>query len=421
MKLDKKIWLVGLTVLLTVPAMAQEADNDEKKGGWLSYVDKVIGRFHSNKVDTNYIMIPKEPWQVSVKSRVAQTDLQMYSTIDGGAVYGPILEGTGLEIVGPLQIRPKVMTPVSSSVGVKVGYRGVSASYTMPVGGKGDKGRSLSLRSLGKFYSVHVRYRQFEDKSPEVPGTIHMKGLPAEAASMMKFIPGPIDADTGAQEYGIDGRWDLKSPIKIKTLMFDGFYIFNYKRFSYGAAYNQKTIQKRSAGSFIAGVMAYYADLRFDQSSNGELITYMGGIGRIRQWQGSVGGGYAYNYVPAKGWLIGATAMPMVTFVNKMRMDRYSSDFVEKTTQEMSEQSIVDFYNSADGEYSLKHEGCVTHNNKMTVNFTARLSVTYNWSRYFVNVNGQFNNFHYSHKSSMNNMHGYLNDWYINSSVGIRL
>ncbi len=129
-------------------------------------MDKVIGRFHSNKVDTNYIMIPKEPWQVSVKSRVAQTDLQMYSTIDGGAVYGPILEGTGLEIVGPLQIRPKVMTPVSSSVGVKVGYRGVSASYTMPVGGKGDKGRSLSLGSLGKFYSVHVRYRQFEEKSP---------------------------------------------------------------------------------------------------------------------------------------------------------------------------------------------------------------------------------------------------------------
>lgn len=419
MKAEKMIWLVGL-LLLALPAMAQETDDDDKEGGLLSHVDRVIDKFHSNNVDTNYIMLPKQPWQVSVKSRVAQTDLLMYSTIDGGAVYGPILAGTGLEIVGPLQIRPRVMTPVSTSVGVKVGYRGVSASYTMPVGG-GDKGRSLSLRSLGKFYSIHLRYRQFEEKSPEQEGIVHIKGLPAEAASMMGFVPGPVDAATGAQEYSIGGGWDLKSPIKIKTLVFDGFYIFNYKRFSYGAAYNQKTIQKRSAGSFIAGVMAYYADLKFNNSSNGELITYMGGIGRIRQWQGSVGGGYAYNYVPAKGWLIGATAMPMVTFVNQMKMDRYSSDFVEKTTQEMHEQSIVDFYNSADEEYTLKHEGGITHNNRMTVNFTARLSVTYNWSRYFVNVNGQFNNFHYSHKSSKNHMHGHLNDWYINAAVGVRL
>ncbi len=417
MKAENFVLLVCVTIL-ALPTMAQEADG-EKDGKLLSRVKKVMSKLNNHDVDTNYIMIPKEPWQVSVKSRVAQTDLQMYSTIDGHAVYAPILEGTGLEVVGPLHVRPRVMTPVSSAVGVKVGYRGLSASFSLPI--DGHKGSTLSLRSIGKYYSVHLRWRHFEEKSPEVPGSIHMKGLSPEAASLMDFVPGPVDPTTGAQEYGIVGKWNLSSPIKIKTLVFDGFYIFNYKHFSYGAAYNQKTIQKRSAGSLIAGVMGYYADLRFDDSSNGELITYMGGVGRIRQWQGSVGAGYAYNYVPAKGWLIGATAMPMVTFVNRMKMDRYSSDFVELTKQQMHEQSIVDMYKGEDTECTLKHEGAVTYNNNVTMNFTARLSVTYNWNRYFVNVNGQFNTFHYSHESSKNSMHGHLNDWYVNASIGVRL
>lgn len=421
---DKKKMITkwGATIcLMALPtfALAQDVSIDTD-GGILHRIGKMInGNGISHGVDTNYIKIPKQPWQVSVKSRVAQTDLQMHSTIDGGAVYGPILEGTGISLVGPLLVKPRVMTPISSSIGVKVGYRGLSASYMLPLGG--DKGRSLSLRSIGRFHSIHLRWHQFEEKSPEVPGTLNMQGLPVEAVDLMDFVPGPRDEATGIQQFGVVGRWDLTSPIKIKTLVFDGFYIFNYKRFSYGAAYNQKTIQKRSAGSFIAGLMAYYADLRFDHNSNAELITYMGGVGRIRQWQGSIGGGYAYNYVPAKGWLIGATAMPMITLVNRMKMDRYSSDFVEQAAEDLHNQTIDEFYNSEDLECTIKHEGTVSHNNRVAMNFTLRLSVTYNWSRYFANVNGQFNNFQYSHKSANNSMHGHLNDWYVNASVGVRL
>ena len=58
-----------------------------------------------------------------------------------------------------------------------------------------------------------------------------------------------------------------------------------------------------------------------------------------------------------------------------------------------------------------------TFNSGMTVNFDARLSLTYNFGRYFVNACGQFNNIRYRHEES----HGHLNDWYVNTSVGIRL
>lgn len=58
-----------------------------------------------------------------------------------------------------------------------------------------------------------------------------------------------------------------------------------------------------------------------------------------------------------------------------------------------------------------------TFNSGMTVNFDARLSLTYNFGRYFVNACGQFNNIRYRYEES----HGHLNDWYVNTSVDIRL
>ncbi len=407
--------LIEFTICFFVLLMPASliAQQDTQGSNVISKVKKIIESTGSSKVDTNYIQKPARPWQVSVKSRVAQTDLNMHSTINGNAVYASVLEGTGYQIEGPLRITPRVTTPISASVGIKVGYRGLSASYTFPL--KGYNGQSLSFRSMGNYYSINLRWHKFEEKSPEAPSSFALKNVDVNTGEDLG----------GVKEYNMPGKWNLESPIKIKTLVFDGFYIFNYKRFSYGAAYNQKTIQKRSAGSLIAGIMAYYADFRFDDSRNAELITYMGEIGRIRQWQGSVGAGYAYNYVPAKGWLIGVTALPMVTLLNRMKMTQYDTNYLEVAAAEMQKTTvddyISDYTDSQVDNYIIQKKGDITHSNRVALNFTTRLSVTYNWSRYFVNVNGQFNNFHYSHKSSNNTMHGYLNDWYINASVGVRL
>ena len=53
----------------------------------------------------------------------------------------------------------------------------------------------------------------------------------------------------------------------------------------------------------------------------------------------------------------------------------------------------------------------------ISIGFDARMSLTYNVGRFFLNAYGQFNNIRYSH----NNTHGYLNDWFVNTSIGIRL
>ena len=423
---------IGKKLLASLGAMLVSsigmAQVDVESNNLFSKVDKLIdgNKKLASKVDTNYIKTPCQPWQVSVTSRVSQTDLQMHSIVDGGELFDgegsmPFIRG-----VGDMATDPRIMTKVSTSLGVKVGYKGLSASYSFPIGG--DKSQNITLKSAGRWYAVNLRWHKFKTKTVRTHYAGAVQGREVEdydeATEDFKF------SDWG-ESYGWDEteKEQLPSNMTIKTLIFDGFYIFNHKKFSYAAAYNQKTIQARSAGSPIAGVMGYYADFKYNDPRNAELIYWMDGIGRLRQYQLAVGAGYAYNFVPAKGWLISAMAMPMLTVVNRTRINTYNSNFKDLAkdnllayiiVEAMKEEGVeglddVNFDFSDDCE--IQSTGVHSRNNRLALNFTTRLSVTYNWKRYFVNANGQFNNFNYKHRRQ----HGHLNDWYINASIGVRL
>lgn len=423
---------IGKKLLASLGAMLVSsigmAQVDVESNNLFSKVDKLIdgNKKLASKVDTNYIKTPCQPWQVSVTSRVSQTDLQMHSIVDGGELFDgegsmPFIRG-----VGDMATDPRIMTKVSTSLGVKVGYKGLSASYSFPIGG--DKSQNITLKSAGRWYAVNLRWHKFKTKTVRTHYAGAVQGREVEdydeATEDFKF------SDWG-ESYGWDEteKEQLPSNMSITTLIFDGFYIFNHKKFSYAAAYNQKTIQARSAGSPIAGVMGYYADFKYNDPRNAELIYWMDGIGRLRQYQLAVGAGYAYNFVPAKGWLISAMAMPMLTMVNRTRINTYNSNFKDLAkdnllayiiVEAMKEEGVeglddVNFDFSDDCE--IQSTGVHSRNNRLALNFTTRLSVTYNWKRYFVNANGQFNNFNYKHRRQ----HGHLNDWYINASIGVRL
>ena len=412
---------VACFCLLTVAGNGA-AQTEDDKSNLFSKAKAFLNRSVVHGVDTNYVKTPAQPWQVSVKSRVAQTGLQMHSVIDGTDLFDgervmPFMVG-----VGDMATDPRIMTKVSTSVGVKVGYKGLSVSYSFPVGG--DKSQNLTLRGVGNWYSVNLRWHRFKSNtmSTHYSGMVRTRGLIDYNEETNKYI---------FSDWGETIMWDetgeekVSPPITIKTLIFDGFYIFNHKKFSYAAAYNQKTIQARSAGSPIVGLMGYYADFDYADKRNAELIFWMDGIGRLRQYQLAVGGGYAYNFVPAKGWLISALAMPMVTLLNQTRINTYESNLEEVMNKHLIEYAIgqlfvdegvnVDLMDFSD-EYEIYSTGEHSRNNRVALNFTTRLSVTYNWNRYFINANGQFNNFNYRH----NAMHGHLNDWYVNASVGVR-
>ena len=345
------------------------------------FVDK---RWVKN-VDTLYIQNPKQVWRISLDSYLSQSDLLMKSVIDG----------TNIGAEGDVKCQPRIRTDVSTSVGVRVGYKGLAAHYAINVAG--DKGRDFSLSSSGTWYCVHFRLHEFKTKEPQV----HYEG---------NFY----SEDTGDPDWvSRTDKWVLTSPIKAKTMVLDGYYIFNKRRFSYKAAYRQSVIQRRSAGSWLAGAMFYYSDFRFDDVANAQLILNMGDMGRIKQWEANVGAGYGYNFVPAKGWLISAMAMPMVTLYNRVKSYSYDS-YVRELAED---EEWHDPEEVEEKDRWLKEMDTDAHNNRIRLNFNARLSLTYNFDRYFVNVNGQFYNFGYHHKSNS----GRLNDWFANVAFGVRL
>lgn len=336
-------------------------------------------------VDTLYIQNPKQVWRISLDSYLSQSDLQMKSTIDG----------TNLGAEGDVRCQPRIRTDVSTSVGVRVGYKGLAAHYAFNVAG--DKDRDFSLSSSGTWYCVHFRLHEFKTKEPQV----HYEG---------DFY---TEDGENTERLSFTNTWALSSAIKAKTIVLDGYYIFNKRRFSYKAAYRQSVIQKRSAGSWLAGAMFYYSDFRFDDVANAQLILNMGNMGRIKQWEANVGAGYGYNFVPGKGWLISAMAMPMLTLYNRVKSYDYDSYVLELAQSD----EYHDPDEVAPEDRWLREMNTDAHNNRIRLNFNARLSLTYSWSRYFVNLNGQFYNFGYHHKGNS----GRLNDWFANAAFGVRL
>ncbi len=79
-----------------------------------------------------------------------------------------------------------------------------------------------------------------------------------------------------------------------------GQYVFNHKKFSYQAAFNQSEQQLKSAGSFQLGGGFYYNRV----SSDSSLVMY--GKNDLNNYQISISGGYAYAWVIKKRYLISA-------------------------------------------------------------------------------------------------------------------
>ena len=196
--------------------------------------------------------------------------------------------------------------------------------------------------------------------------------------------------------------------------------MFNGKKFSYAAAYDQSVFQKRSAGSLMAGLMYNYTRIDYSSDHNGDLVYLMEGLGKVKLWQGSAGVGYAYNWVPARGLLVNVMFMPMLTFVNKLKAFGYATN-----VEELMEDPFFWDTNTTDEEWDEWFYGKVhttpmgdkTFNSGLSIGFDGRVSLTYNIGRCFFNAYGQFNNIRYHH----NNSTGYVNDWFINTAIGIRL
>ena len=98
---------------------------------------------------------------------------------------------------------------------------------------------------------------------------------------------------------------------------FNLYYIFNHRRFSYPAAFSQSTIQRRSAGSPLLGIGYTQHTLTVDWNELNDVIKERLGnrvssspidstlmFSEVKYTDVSVSGGYAYNWVFARNWVL---------------------------------------------------------------------------------------------------------------------
>jgi hypothetical protein len=100
-------------------------------------------------------------------------------------------------------------------------------------------------------------------------------------------------------------RWPVeKGDMKMNNLRINGYYVFNGKKFSYPAAFNYTYLQKRSAGSWLAGATFQNTTLKNNPDPDDPYRA------RLHSTLVALGGGYAYNWVFHRNWLLHVSALP---------------------------------------------------------------------------------------------------------------
>ena len=376
----------SLCLLFSVTAQAQTAGGI---GTLIGKVGRWIDTSTGEGLDSSYIGVPERPWQFIARGFFDQSDLHMKSTYDGSLMFQ--------DIVGDITAEPRIRTAITTSVGFKVAYRGWGLAYSTSIAG--DAGSDWNIDMSSAKYYVKLRLHSFEGGDLKT----RFRGR----------LANPDDATMPPEPFDIEQPLHLSSPVKIKAQLLEGVYIFNNSRFSYTAAYDQSTLQLRSAGSLVAGLRYFHSDYDYAHDSNADLILNMNDIGRIKTWQASIGAGYAYNWVPVRGLLVSALAMPMVTVYNHIKTYSYDSNYRQMALDEV----VHDDDELLPEDYRITPMATDSRNSRVMLNVNSRLAVTYNWPRWYVSANGNFyhSRYHYNRNS------GSLNDWSVMANIGFRL
>lgn len=139
----------------------------------------------------------------------------------------------------------------------------------------------------------------------------------------------------GAHDY----RGDNISGLSVYTVSGNVYYVFNHRKFSYPAAYNQSTVQKRSAGSLIMGFRYDHQHMSFDynklpsalvDSINGKtLLSDELKFTDLSYQDFCISAGYAYNWVFARNCLFAISATPALGYRKEKGKREKSEKLIE--------------------------------------------------------------------------------------------
>ena len=302
-------------------------------------VDSVLSaRYYKTPYDTNYVVRPEG--KLTLKLRLNQTgnDFHAKGTVNG--VYSK----------ADLSTNHKTTFSV---VGI---YRGIGVGVAInPYKWSGVyKDYEFNLNYYSSRISLDFSYQRSES------------------------LAGDISRD--------DNLSQLESgDLTLKVVNLAGYYTFNHRRFSYPAAFTQSYIQRRSAGSWLAGISYQGGSIKTSnelkaRSPNSPDVSI--GVGHV-----GIGGGYGYNWVLGKRWLLHFSMLPTFVVYNRNKMTVNGDD---KEAQRM----------------------------RFNMIFNERAAIVYNFSsRYFAGATLVMNNSVFDDDVVVVNQ----NKWCARAFIGLRL
>ena len=183
-------------------------------------------------------------------------------------------------------------TDVSSSVGVRVQYKGFGIEYAPDIDNL-LSGRALVHRKTRfTYYNSRLALEGYYIKSSN---TTHIHRF--ANYNDRRYFSLPFEG------------------VKRRMMGLDAFYFFNYGRYAHTAAYTFSKIQRRSTGSFLLGLQISKQEADMDFTKLPEpLLAYVDTTEvknvSYQMLDYAVNFGYGYNWVFHKNWLLNVTALP---------------------------------------------------------------------------------------------------------------
>lgn len=265
-----KLMILAITWLNPMSGSAQEGNSHDQQ--MRSRVDSVLAeRYYRTSYDTNYVIRPEG--KLTLKVRMNQTGNSFHA------------KGT----VNDIYSKADLQTSHKTTFSVAGIYRGIGVGMAInPAKWKGIyKDYEFNLNYYSSKISVDFSYQRSES------------------------LAGDINGDRGAQHL-------QSGDVTMKVLNMVGYYSFNHRRFSYPAAFTQSYIQRRSAGSWLAGISYQGGSIKTTDGLKArnpnapDVRIYVGHLG--------IGGGYGYNWVLGKKWLLHFSMLPTFVVYNRNNM-----------------------------------------------------------------------------------------------------
>jgi hypothetical protein len=298
----------------------------------------LTAHYYRTPYDTNFVIRPEG--KLTLKLRLNQTGNDFHA------------KGTVNDVYSEADLKTSHKTTMS----IGASYRGISAAVAI---------NPAKMKGLYKDYEFNLNY--------------YSSRLSLDFSyQRSETLAGDFTGDKG------DLRLESGEAL-LKVLNIAGYYTFNHRRFSYPAAFTQSYIQRRSAGSWLAGI-SYQGgsikttdDLKARNPNAPDVRIYIGHVG--------IGGGYGYNWVPSRKWLLHLSILPTVVVYNRNNM---TVNGERKEAQHM----------------------------RLNMLFNERAAVVYNFSpRYFASLTAVVNNSVFKDDNVTVNQ----NKWRARASFGMRL